>query len=327
MTDTKEINPYLADAPTVVIENRKRPLCDVPPMIKGSQPTDNGFLLLTDEDRDNLIRLEPGAEPFIRPLISAHEFINGHRRWCLWLVDADPKTIRSLPEIKKRLECVRDFRRQSKKVATVRLADIPYLFAEIRQPQNDYILVPRHSSENRKYVPLAFFSSENIVHDSSIAVPNATLYHFGILTSAMHMAWMRQVCGRLESRYRYSNTIVYNNFPWPMNSTDAQKKRVEDAAQVVFDSRKQFPNSILADLYDPSTMPKVLLDAHQAVDTAVDACYKKGRFKSDLERLEFLFSLYKQYADAEKINIQNDKTKCPVQKYKPKQAKSKSGQG
>ena len=289
----KEINPYLANAPTVVIGSRKKPLCNVPEMIYGSKPTDNGFLLLTDEDKDKLLQNEPGAKPFIQPLISAHEFINGYSRWCLWLVDADPKTLRNLPQVMKRIEGVKDFRLQSKKDATVRLADVPYLFAEIRQPKNDYVLIPQHSSENRKYIPLAFFGPEAIVHNSSSAVPNATIYHFGVLTSAMHMAWMRQVCGRIKGDYRYSNTIVYNNFPWPESPNALKIARVEAAAKNVLEARSLFPSATLADLYDQVTMPKSLLDAHKSLDIAVDACYRGSRFKSELERLEFLFALYK----------------------------------
>jgi len=295
--EAKNINPYLVDYANLVILTRHAPLSDVPEMVKGNQPTDDGNLLLTDEERLELLADEPRAEQFILPLISAHEFINGENRWCLWLKDASPTEWRNLPEVMKRVQAVRAFRSKSKKAATVRLAEVPYLFAEIRQPESDYVLIPRHSSENRRYVPMAFFSQGYIVADSCSAVPNATLYHFGVLTSQMHMAWMRQVCGRLESRYRYSNTLVYNNFPFPAEPTAKQKERIERAAQAILDTRANFPGATLADLYDPNTMPKELLDAHRANDEAVDAVYVSRRFKSDLERLEFLFDLYRQYTD------------------------------
>jgi hypothetical protein len=197
----------------------------------------------------------------------------------------------------KRVQAVREFRSKSKKAATVRLAEVPYLFAEIRQPQSDFLLVPLVSSENRRYVPLGFYPKTIIVNNLVSVVPNATLYHFGVLTSQMHMAWMRQVCGRLESRYRYSNNLVYNNFPFPAEPSAKLKERVEKAAQAILDTRAEFPTATPADLYDPNAMPKELLIAHRANDEAVQACYGARRFKTDLERLEFLFDLYRQYTD------------------------------
>jgi hypothetical protein len=199
-----------------------------------------------------------------------------------------------MPEVMKRVEAVRQFRLKSTKAATVKLASMPYLFAEIRQPVNNYILIPIHSSENRLYVPITFFGAENIVHNSSTAIPNATPYHFGVISSLMHMAWMRAVCGRIKSDYRYSNNIVYNNFPWPGEATPAQKARVESAAQSVLAARQGYPDSSLADLYDPAAMPKPLVDAHRALDKAVDLCYRPQPFATELERLEYLFGLYRQ---------------------------------
>lgn len=295
--ETKNINPYLIDYADLLIPTRRTPLCYVPEMVKGNQPTDNGNLLLSDEERIALLAEEPDAEQFILPFLSAHEFLNGEYRWCLWLKDANPNEWRNLSEVAKRVRAVREFRRKSKKAATVRLANVPYLFAEIRQPESDYVLIPRHSSEQRRYVPMAFFSKNYIVADSCSAVPNATLYHFGLLTSNMHMAWMRQICGRIKSDYRYSNNLVYNNFPFPSEPNARQKERVERAAQTVLDVRDNFDRATLADLYDPNAMPKELLDAHRAVDEAVDACYGSRRFKTDLERLEFLFDLYRLYTD------------------------------
>lgn len=291
------INPYLVDADNVLIVNRTQPICNVPEMSFGSMPNDDGNFLLSDEEKVELIAKEPGDAKFIRPLISAREFLNDENRWCLWMVDASPADIRAMPEIMKRVEAVRKYRLASKRDATKKLAEQPTLFGEIRQPDSNYVLIPRHSSENRRYIPMAFFDKRHIASDSCITLPRATLYHFGILTSAMHMAWMRQVCGRIKSDYRYSSSLVYNNFPWPENPTPTQKQRVERAVQSVLDARAKFPNATLADLYDPDAMPKPLLEAHKALDAAIDACYRKKAFKSELERLEFLFAIYRRYTE------------------------------
>ncbi|NTV46760.1 MAG: class I SAM-dependent DNA methyltransferase, partial [Chlorobiales bacterium] len=293
----KNINPYLIDAPDIVIPSRNKPLCDVPEMIYGSKPVDDGKLFLDDFEKAELLAIEPKAERFIRSMISAHEFINGENRWCLWLKGVSPSDWRSLPEVVKRVEAVKEFRLISTKAATVKLAEVPYLFAEIRQPETDYVLIPRHSSENRKYVPIAFFNKHVIASDSCTAVPNATLYHFGILTSAMHMAWMRAVCGRIKSDYRYSNILVYNTFPFPETVSEKQRAKVEEKAQAVLSARVLFPNATLADLYDPLSMPKELLKAHRELDEAVDACYRRAAFKTELERLEYLFELYRNYSE------------------------------
>lgn len=291
----KQINPYLVDADTSLISSRGKPLCAVPKLNFGSMPNDGGQLLFSDDEKVAFLTKEPGAEKFVKPLISAYEFLNGKKRYCLWLKDAEPAELRALPEVRKRVEATRKYRTASSRAATQKLANYPSLFGEIRQPDSDYVLIPRHSSENRRFIPMAFFSKEYVVSDSCMAVPNATLYDFGVLQSTMHMAWVRQVCGRIKGDYRYSNNIVYNNFPWPQNPSEAQKKRVETAAQKVLDSRAQFPDSTLADLYDPDSMPKALVDAHRELDYAVDASYRSRAFKSELERLEFLFDLYKQY--------------------------------
>jgi hypothetical protein len=309
----KNINPYLIDAENIIVDSRNKPISKVPEMYKGSSPTDDGNLLFTDEEKREFLEKEPEAKEFIRPLISAQEFLHNEKRWCLWLRDVSPANMRSLPEVMKRVNAVREFRLKSTKAATRKYADLPYLFMEIRQPDSDYVFIPRHSSENRQYIPFAFFGKENIANDSSNIIPNATLYHFGVISSLMHMAWMRAVCGRLESRYRYSNNIVYNNFPWALEVSEKQKAQVEEAAQNVLDARKQFPDASLADLYDPATMPKVLVDAHRTLDKAVDACYRKEAFKSELERLEFLFALYRQYTEPMNLAIE----------AKPKKKKSK----
>jgi hypothetical protein len=289
------INPYLIDTDDLVIPTRKAPLCNVPEMIYGNKPVDDGNLFLTDEEKALLLSKEPKAAKFVRPILGSQEFINGESRWCLWLKDVSPVELRVMPEVMKRVEAVKKFRQQSKKAATVKLASVPYLFAEIRQPENDYLLIPRVSSEHRRYIPIGFLTKTTIVNDLVSIVPDATLYHFGVLTSAMHMAWMRQVCGRLKSDYRYSNNLVYNNFPWPAAPTAAQQAKVERAAQAVLDARAAFPDATLADLYDPNAMPKRLLDAHRALDAAVDACYRSSAFKTDLDRLKFLFALYREY--------------------------------
>uniref|UniRef100_Q3AR06 site-specific DNA-methyltransferase (adenine-specific) n=1 Tax=Chlorobium chlorochromatii (strain CaD3) TaxID=340177 RepID=Q3AR06_CHLCH len=293
--EAKNINPYLIDAIDIVVSSRNKPLCNVPEMLYGSKPVDDGNLFFDDDEKVELLKKEPKAEQFIRRVISAHEFINGKNRWCLWLKDIAPNEWRNLPELVKLVEAVRGFRLKSKKAATVKLAEVPYLFGEIRQPETNYIVIPLHSSEHRKFIPTGYFSKDNILHNSCSAVPNATLYHFGILTSTMHMVWMRTVCGRIKSDYRYSNNLVYNNFLFPHDISNKQKAKVEEKAQAVLNARELFPNSTLADLYDPLTMPKALLTAHRELDAAVDACYRKTPFQNELERLEFLFQLYSSY--------------------------------
>lgn len=291
----RNISPYLVAQSDIVVQSRRSPICSVPEMQKGSQPTDDGNLLLSNEERELYLASEPNGISKIFPLVSAREFLHNEKRWCFWLVNLSPKELGSLPSLKVRLERVKKFRLESKKEATRKWAEFPSLFTENRQPFERYILIPRHSSENRIYVPFGYFNSDYIVADSCISIPGASPYHFGIIQSLIHMAWMRQVCGRLKSDYRYSNSLVYNNFPWPESPTDTQKQKVEECAQAVLDARTQFPDSSLADLYDPLTMPPVLVKAHQALDKAVDACYRKEAFKSELDRVEYLFELYEKY--------------------------------
>lgn len=287
----KNINPYLVDASNAVLENRTNPICNVPKMINGSKPTDGGHLLLSDEEKLALLAVEPQAERFIRPFLGADEFINKIPRWCLWLVGVSPGELRALPHVMQRVEAVRAMRSASKDTQTKKDTATPTLFQKIRQPTESYLLVPSVSSENRLYVPIGYLQPETIVSNLVYAIPNATLYHFGILTSTMHNAWMRTVCGRLKSDYRYSASIVYNNFPWP-DPTDTQRKTIETAAQAVLDARAQFPDSTLADLYDPLAMPPELVRAHQNLDRAVDAAYGKKNFASEAERVAFLFERY-----------------------------------
>jgi hypothetical protein len=291
----KNINPYLIDAKDFLITKRTTALCNAPIMFKGSQPTDGGNFLFTEQEKIEFLNKEPKALKFMKPFLAANEFINGEKRFCLWLVDAEPSELRQMPYLISRIEGVRQMRLKSLKQATVKWANQPTLFTENRQPKDKYILIPSISSEKRKYIPIGFMSSDVIASNACLTIPNATLYHFGILTSAMHMAWVANVCGRLESRFRYSGTIVYNNYPWPENLSETQIKIIEAAAQKVLDTRLEFPNSSLADLYDPLTMPSVLVKAHNELDKAVDLAYRQQPFLSEANRMEFLFELYEKY--------------------------------
>jgi hypothetical protein len=257
-------------------------------------PNDGGNLLLTDEERNQLLCEAPEARSLIRPLLSADEYLNGRNRWCLWLEGVSPQAIRGIPEVYRRVKEVRAYREASKRETTVKLASQPALFGENRQPTSKYVLVPRHSSETRKYIPMSYFTPRYIVSDSCLCLPDAKLYHFGVLISVMHMVWVRQVCGRLEVDFRYSVNLVYNNYPWPEAPSAKQRAAVEAAAQNVLDTRKESPDSTLADLYDPLAMPAALVKAHNAVDRAVDLCYRSQPFDSDRQRIEFLFTLYEK---------------------------------
>ncbi|MFH0977624.1 MAG: type IIL restriction-modification enzyme MmeI, partial [Spirochaetota bacterium] len=294
-TKVKNINPYLIEGGDIVILSKSSPICDVPKLIYGSKPVDAGNLFLTDLEKDELIKKEPDAKKYIKPILSAKEFLNGKFRWVLWLVDASPSDLQKLPLILEKVNNIKDFRLKSTKVSVQKQAETPTLFSEIRQPKNNYILIPRHSSENRKYIPMGFFDPDYIVSDSCTALPNATLFHFGILMSLMHMTWVRYVCGRIKSDFRYSNDIVYNNFPWPENPTERNVKQIEEKSQQVLDARNDYPDSSLADLYDPLTMPPKLVKAHQELDKAVDLCYRSQPFVNETKRIEFLFELYSKY--------------------------------
>jgi hypothetical protein len=250
------------------------------------------FLLSADE-RDELVKQETQAEKWIRPFINAEEFLYGEARYCLWLVDCPPDVLRKMPHVLERVEKVRVMREASSKASTRERANTPTLFAEIRQPKTRYLLIPKTSSEHRQYIPIGYLSSDVVCGDV-FATSYTTLHHFGILTSTMHMAWARYTCGRLTSDYRYSAGIVYNNYPWPDEPADKQRAAVEAAAQAVLDGRVQFPQSSFADLYDPLTMPPALVKAHQDLDRAVDACYRKSPFTSDALRVEFLFERYQR---------------------------------
>lgn len=284
------ISPYLIAAKNILVESRSTPLCNSPKMVKGSIPVDEGHLLLAPDEKEALLASEPHAEKYIRPFLGAREYINKQERWCIWLKGASPKEIRELPCIRARIDSVRQFRLASNKAATRKYAEQAMLFMENRQPETEYILVPRHSSENRKYIPMGFMSPEVVAGDANMVIPDATLYHFGVITSSMHMAWMRTVAGRLKSDYRYSSDIVYNNFPWP-NPTEQQRLEIEKCAQAVLDARCLYPDCSLADLYDPNTMPVELSKAHRHLDRAVEKAYGRS-FASEEEQVAFLFERY-----------------------------------
>lgn len=291
----KNINPYLVDAKNIFIKKRSTPICNVPEINRGSDAIDDGNLLLTQEEKDKLINENPAIEKWIRPFLMGREFLNNIKRYCIWLKGSDLSEIKKHKAIYERIEKVRIFRESSKRPQTLKAAKFPYLFGEERHPETDYLAIPKVSSENRVYIPIGFLNDNVICGDKLFNLPNATNYHFGIMTSLMHNTWMRYTCGRLKSDYSYSNTIVYNNFPWPENPTAKQKEAIEKAAQAVLDARASFPNSSLADLYDPNTMPPALVKAHQQLDKVVDLCYRSQPFTSEAKRIEFLFELYDKY--------------------------------
>lgn len=266
-----KINGYLVNADNVFIQLRGKAQPGFPKLVQGNKPWDGGFLILSDEERNEMINAYPHTAAFIKPFIGSFEFINRKQRYCLWLQGISPKEYRSVPAIMQRLEGVADVRRKTKTVAVQALAETPMLFAQIRQPNSDYIMIPETSSSNRRYIPMGFMSKDVIASNSTLVATDATLYLFGVLTSNVHMAWTRTVCGRLKSDYRYSPSI-YNNFPWP-TPTDAQKAKIEQTAQAILDARALYPDCSLADLYDEVTMPPELRKAHQQNDRAVMEAY------------------------------------------------------
>ncbi len=266
------INPYLIAAPDVFLESLSKPICAVPQMRSGGKPVEGGHLIFTSEEKELFLEKEPIAEKFFRPFMGSDDFISGQGRWCLWLLGISPKELRSMPEVMKRVDAVREFRLSSKKAATREYANQPTRFMEIKQPSSDYLMIPATSSERRRYIPIGYLDMNVVASNAASFVPDATLYHFGVMTSNVHNAWMRAVCGRLKSDYRYSVNIVYNNFPWPTPS-DAQKAKIEETAQAILDARALYPDSSLADLYDEVAMPPELRKAHQANDRAVMQAY------------------------------------------------------
>lgn len=291
----KNINPYLVEGKDMFITTRTKPLCNVPEIIKGSETTDDGHFMLTLEEVNELKAKYPESSKFIRPFVGGGDFINGNVRYCLWLKDAPLNEIRHIPFIQERIERVKNFRLASTKARTRHWANFPTLFSEDRQPTTRYLMFPKVSSERRAYIPFAYVEPEFIINNTASFIPDASLYLFGILESKMHMAWMSYVCGRMKSDFIYSNKIVYNNYPWPENVNEKQIKAVEKAVESVLSARKEFPTYSLADLYDPLTMPPVLVKAHQELDKAVDLCYRPQPFINAAKRIEFLFELYEKY--------------------------------
>ncbi len=309
------INPYLVDARDVVLCSRSKPLCAVPEIGIGNKPIDGGYLLLSEVERKELLKEEPRLKPYLKRWFGAREFLNGISRYCVWLGDTAPATLRDMPVALELLEKVRQYRlgeipaksgRKSKAGQSSReLASTPSRFHVENMPKSSYLLIPRHSSESRMYLPMGFMTAADFSGDANMISANARPFHFGVLSSIMHMSWIRYICGRIKSDYRYSKDIVYNNYPWPEQPTAAQTGAVEKAAQGVLDARAQYPKASLADLYDPLTMPVTLLKAHQALDKAVDKCYRPQPFASDAKRVEFLFELYEGYAGGGGVYSQN----------------------
>ena len=289
----KNINAYLIDAPDVYIDSKKEPLCDVPEMVTGNRPADGGNLIIEAKDYANFIKQEPASKPYIKKLLGAAEFINNKDRWCLWLVGVSPTTLRSMPLVMKRIQACKEDRENAPDEGRRKLALTPHLFREQLNPETS-IVIPVVSSERRRYIPMAYIGKDVICTDRIKFLPNATLYHFGILNSNVHMAWMRAVCGRLKSDYNYSKDVVYNNFPWP-NPTDEQKAKIEQTAQAILDARALYPDSSLADLYDELTMPVELRKAHQDNDRAVMAAYGfPVKTMTESQCVAELFKLYQE---------------------------------
>lgn len=291
------INAYLVNAPDIFVESNKKPICDVPEMVKGSSPVDGGNFFLGQEEYNLFSEKEPQSLKYIKQFFGAREYLHNIPRWCLWLIHISPSELLEMPLVKERVDAVKNFRLSSTKKATRKYAEFPLRFMELRQPETNYILIPRHSSENRRYIPFGFVNSDIICGDANNMIPNATLYQFGVLTSNVHMAWMRTVCGRIKSDYRYSNDIVYNNFPWPTPSVQQQQK-IEQTAKAILDARLLYPDSCLADLYDEVAMPPELRKAHQNNDRAVMQAY--GFSIKDMTESMCVAELMKLYQ--EKLN-------------------------
>lgn len=292
----RNINGYLMDAPDVAVESISKPLCDVPVIVAGGKPAEGGNLIFTEEEKYCLLALEPQAGIFIRPFMMGSDFIQRRPRFCLWLRGVDPKLLRSCPHVLARVSKVQEFRLLSKKPATRAKAATPTLFDEVREPTTAYIAIPKVSSQTRKYIPIDYLDQGIVPGDKLFFLEHATLYHFGVLNSSMHMAWMRAVAGRLKSDYSYSNTIVYNNFIWPdlcaLCDSASLRLKIEQAAQAVLDARAAHPGATLADLYDPLTMPPDLVKAHAHLDSLVDKAYGLKPTATDSDRVALLFKLY-----------------------------------
>lgn len=294
----QNINGYLLDAENVFVESRSKPLCDVPEIGIGNKPIDGGNYLFTKEEMDDFLQKEPESKAYFKPWYGSQEFINRCPRYCLWLGDCPPNELRKMPECLKRVEAVRELRLESKSAGTRKLANTPTRFHVENMPKSTYVVIPEVSSERRKYVPMGFMTPDILCSNLVKIVPNATLFHFGVLTSNVHMAWMRAVCGRLKSDYRYSKDIVYNNFPWP-TPTDAQRAKIEQTAQAILDARALYPDSSLADLYDEITMPPELRRAHQQNDKAVMQAYGFwGKLNSESTCVAELMKMYQKLTES-----------------------------
>ena len=294
--NAENINAYLIDAPSVFVESRKLPICKVPEMVTGNRPADGGHLIIEAEDYADFVKQEPASIPYIKKLLGAAEFINNKERWCLWLVGVSPSELRQMPLVMKRIQACKEDRENAPDEGRRKLAQTPHLFREQLNPET-YIIVPAVSSERRRYIPMGFLNADTIPTNLVQIIPDATLYHLGILESNVHMAWMRVVCGRLEMRYRYSKDVVYNNFPWP-NPTEEQKAKIEQTAQAILDARAKYPDSSLADLYDELTMPVELRKAHQDNDRAVMQAY--GFNVKTMTESQCVAELFKMYQELTK---------------------------
>lgn len=303
--EAKNINAYLLEGESTFVASRAKSISKVSDMLYGNKPVDGGHLLLTTDEKNELLAAEPSAKKWIKKLLGSQEFIQGKDRWCLWLVGATDEEIDAMPLVRQRVEKVRDTRLASRDAGAHKLAERPHLFRDTKNPEY-YILVPRVSSERRPYVPIGFFSSDVISTDRNQLIPNGTLYEFGILTSEMHNDWMRTVTGRLKSDYNYSGTIVYNTFPWP-DASEAKRKHIESLAEEVLLIREDYPHMSLGELYDPDKMPAPLLEAHKTLDRAVEALYRDKPFRDASERLEYLFVRYEKLIAAEKAQAPTKK--------------------
>ncbi len=295
----KNINGYLLDAENIFVESRTKALCNIPNIGIGNKPIDGGNYLFTKEEMENFVKKEPSSQKWFKSWYGSQEFINRKPRYCLWLGDCPPNVLRSMPDCRKRVEAVREMRLKSKSAGTVKLADKPTRFHVENMPSENFILIPKVSSEKRRYVPMGFMTPDNLCSDLVFVIPEANLYYFGVLTSNVHMAWMRAVCGRLEMRYRYSKDIVYNNFPWP-TPTEAQKEKIEKTAQGILDARALYPDSSLADLYDDVAMPPELRRAHQLNDRAVMEAYGFwGKLNTESACVAELMKMYQALVEKE----------------------------
>ena len=296
------ISPYLKPGTDTFVTARNTPLCEVPKMCFGNQPRDGGHLILTEEERTEILKKEPNLEKYIKVYMGSEEFINNKKRYCIWLKNSEPADILNSKILGEKISAVREFRQSSKAKTTNGYAKVPHLFAQLTQPDDkSFLIVPRVSSERRIYVPIGFCGPEIISNDAVQIIPDATLFHFGVLTSSVHMAWMRAVCGRLKSDYRYSKDVVYNNFPWP-NVTDSQKERIECAAKSILDARQKLPNNSLAQMYGEKMV--VLTDlckAHQANDAAVMAAYGFNKNMTESEIVAELLKMYQQLVSGNEI--------------------------